>query len=237
MNASGRNPASRYVVTLTTGPCLRFESLVPSGATNSGRCANCGGVPRGFKDQNMLESVGEMVLSADDVADASDRHRPHRMPSDRSACRRERSKAKSSMSAVALVCSPYTASVNATVSRFAGHAKAQSKRLASGSAAVAFFAGQFRMSALNSHVPCVPDFSAVSGMRGGEVAVGQCLFENLPRPFCGEASSRSDCLYSSSQFSPSHFRPSKIELTRSLGVALDVGIVEAKNHGAPLCRA
>ena len=42
-NACGRKPASRYVVTLTTGPCLRLESLVPSGATSSGRCANCGG--------------------------------------------------------------------------------------------------------------------------------------------------------------------------------------------------
>src|SRR5882724_762663 len=42
MKAWGKKPASRYVVTLTTGPCLRFESLVPSGATSSGRCANFG---------------------------------------------------------------------------------------------------------------------------------------------------------------------------------------------------
>ena len=37
MKASERNPASRYVVTLTTGPWRRLESLVPSGATSSGR--------------------------------------------------------------------------------------------------------------------------------------------------------------------------------------------------------
>ena len=42
IKACGRNPASRYVVTLTTGPCLRFESFAPSGATSSGKCANCG---------------------------------------------------------------------------------------------------------------------------------------------------------------------------------------------------
>src|SRR6266481_4792311 len=40
MNACGTKPASRYVVTLTTGPCRRLESLVPSGATSSGRWAN-----------------------------------------------------------------------------------------------------------------------------------------------------------------------------------------------------
>src|SRR5262249_8345105 len=44
MKASGKNPASRYVVTLTTGPCRRLESFVPSGATKSGRWANCGDV-------------------------------------------------------------------------------------------------------------------------------------------------------------------------------------------------
>src|SRR5690348_6584296 len=43
INACGRNPPSRYVVTLTTGPWRRFESLVPSGATSSGKCANPGG--------------------------------------------------------------------------------------------------------------------------------------------------------------------------------------------------
>ena len=58
-------------MTLTTGPCLRLESLVPSGATSSGRCANCGGLgAEALEDEQVLEGVGEVVLAADDVADA-----------------------------------------------------------------------------------------------------------------------------------------------------------------------
>ena len=71
MNACGRKPPSRYVVTLNHGPVLRFESLLPSGAISSGRCANCGARRRAAsKDQHVLEGVGQMILPADDVADA-----------------------------------------------------------------------------------------------------------------------------------------------------------------------
>src|SRR5579872_5053622 len=53
--ACGRKPASRYVVTLTTGPCLRFDSLDPSGAIRSGRCAKFGGVtPKASKMSTCL---------------------------------------------------------------------------------------------------------------------------------------------------------------------------------------
>ena len=58
-------------MTLTTGPCLRLESLVPSGATSRGRCANCGGVgAEALEDEQVLEGVGEVILAANDVADA-----------------------------------------------------------------------------------------------------------------------------------------------------------------------
>ena len=68
--ACGRNPASRYVVTLTTGPCLRLDSFAPSGAINSGRCANTGGrCLRAFKDQDVLERVRQVVLASNDVRD------------------------------------------------------------------------------------------------------------------------------------------------------------------------
>ena len=59
------------MVTLTTGPCLRLDSLAPSGATSSGRWANCGGaVAEALEDEQVLEGVGEVILAADDVADA-----------------------------------------------------------------------------------------------------------------------------------------------------------------------
>jgi hypothetical protein len=47
-----------------------LESLAPSGATSNGRCANWGAGAEGFKDEQMLEGVGEVVLAADDVGDA-----------------------------------------------------------------------------------------------------------------------------------------------------------------------
>ncbi len=56
-------------------------------------------------------------------------------------------------------------------------------------------------------------FLGVASVRGREVAIGQALIEDgLVRPD-GAVSRRSDCLYSSSQLRPSHFRPSKMELT------------------------
>ena len=59
------------MVTLTTGPCLRFDSFAPSGAINSGKCANTGGcTAERFEDQHVLERVRQMILTANDVADA-----------------------------------------------------------------------------------------------------------------------------------------------------------------------
>ena len=43
---------------------------MPSGAMSSGRCAKWAIRRRGFEDQLVLEGVGEMLLAADDVADA-----------------------------------------------------------------------------------------------------------------------------------------------------------------------
>src|SRR5471030_1452003 len=70
MKACGRKPASRYVVTETTGPWRRFESLAPSGAVSNGRCANSGSNARGLENQNVLVGIREVVLAANDVADA-----------------------------------------------------------------------------------------------------------------------------------------------------------------------
>ena len=61
------------MVTLTTGPWRRLESLAPSGATSRGRWANWGGETgsaEGLENQQVLEGVGEVILAADDVADA-----------------------------------------------------------------------------------------------------------------------------------------------------------------------
>ena len=59
------------MVTLTTGPCLRFESFEPSGAISSGRCANFGSwTPQRLEDQDVLERVGQVFLAAQDVGDA-----------------------------------------------------------------------------------------------------------------------------------------------------------------------
>ena len=70
-NACGRNPASRYVVTLTTGPWRRLESLVPSGRDQQRQMRELRRLrPDRFKNQDVLERVGEMILAANDVADA-----------------------------------------------------------------------------------------------------------------------------------------------------------------------
>ena len=127
------------MVTLTTGPCLRLESLAPSGAISNGRCANFGGVDaQRLKDQHVLERVREMILAANDVGDPQigvvgagchviSRH----------AARSQQREVLDIGGGFGLRAVDHIVEAD-FVARFARHAKAQYERFASGGAAVAF---------------------------------------------------------------------------------------------------
>ena len=132
------------MVTLTTGPCLRFESLVPSGATSSGRCANCGGsAPRASKISTCLKVLVRwswprmmwLMRKIGIVGAGGQVIRRH-------AVRPQQREVFDSSATLRLRAIDAIVEARSVRSCPARHAKAQRERLAGGGAAVAFFARQ-----------------------------------------------------------------------------------------------
>ena len=114
----------------------------------------------------------------------------------------------------------------------ARHAEAQRERLAGGGAAVALLARTARACPeLKSQVPCAPDFSLLGGLRGREIAVGQAVWK-MASAIWRCSARRSDWLV---LLVPAEVEPAQAledGIERGFGVALDVGIVDAQDHGA-----
>ena len=169
----------------------------------------------GFEDQDVLEGVREMVLAADDVADPQigivgaggqviGRHAV-------GAQQREVFDVGAGFHLLAVDgifeanCLPAS---RGTRKRNAKGSPAAARRSLSSR-------DSSRIPGLNSHVPCAPDFSLSPGVRRGEVAVSESLLQRSRQPSCGESvRARTACTLRPNS-RPSHFNPSKIELTEA----------------------
>ena len=161
------------------GAVLALGELGAIGGDQQGEMGELGRLgAEGLEDEQVLEGVGEVILAADDVADARDRRRRRRRRGGRWASR---------LSAAGRSLPPRRRAWTARRRRrhevqgaalAARHAIAQGERLARGGAAVAFFAGSSRMPGLKSQAPCAEDFFV--GLRVGrrEVAIGKALGED-----------------------------------------------------------
>ena len=172
------------MVTLTTGPCLRFDSFEPSGAISNGRCANCGGLtPKRLEDQHVFEGVGEVILAADDVADAQVRvigAGGHVIG--RQSVAAQQGEVFDVGGGFRLLAVDQIVKRH-RLARFARHSVAHYERLAGGGAAVAFFARELAHRGMESQWPSMWFFSSASTCERREIAIGQPFRQNLIRQF------------------------------------------------------
>ena len=113
----------------------------------------------------------------------------------------------------------------------AGNAIAEGEGLAGGGAAVAFFAGEFAHAGVEEPGSLRGGRFAFSGVRGGEVAIGKALGEDG----FGACAVQGQAFGLLVFFVPVEAQPAQAfedGLHAGVGVALDVGVVEAQHHGA-----
>ncbi len=117
-------------------------------------------------------------------------------------------------------------------SRVARHAEAQHERLAGGGAAVAFLARHLAHSGIETargHARRI--FRISPRMRGREIAIRQAFLQDCLRHLTVQREAfRLPVLFVPTQTEPVEAVEDGIE--RGLGVALDIGVVDAQNHRA-----
>src|SRR6202040_425289 len=115
----------------------------------------------------------------------------------------------------------------------ARHAKTQSKWFSRGGAAVALGRGEVPHSGIEKPSLLRARSLAFSGMCRGKIAVGKSLLENS----FGRAAVKLDALGLLVFFVPPQVQPLqsfKNGIDGGFGVALNIGVVEAQNHGSAI---
>ncbi len=113
----------------------------------------------------------------------------------------------------------------------ARHAEAQHEWLAGGGAAVALFAGEFAHSGIEEPGAVRAGFLAIAALGEGEIAIGEALFEDR----LGDAAVQGEAVGLPVLLVPAEIEPAQAfedGIEGRLGVALDVGVVDAQDHRA-----
>jgi hypothetical protein len=185
----------------------------------------------GFEDQDMLKGVGEVVLAADDVADANvDVVGAGGEMVGGHAIAAEEGEIFDVGGGFGLRAVDSVGEMN-LVAGFARHTEAEGKRIASGGATIAFGAGKIGHAGIEEPSALGAGFFAVAGVGGGEVAVGETFFKDRPGDFAMEVEALGLLVF----LVPTEVEPAQaVEYggDGGVGVALDVGIVETEDHGA-----
>ena len=205
---------------------------MPSGATSSGRCANCGAsTPSAFEDEQVLEGVGEVILAADDVADAEIGIVDARGEViGRHSVRAQQGEVFDLVGELGLITIDAIGEVQGAAFA-AGDAIAEGERLARSGAAVAFFPGQFAHTGIAEPGALRGGLLRRRRVRGGEVAIGKAFGEDG----MGRGAVQGKAFGLLVLFVPGQTQPAQsLEdgLDAGLGVALDIGVVQAQHHGS-----
>ena len=185
----------------------------------------------GVEDQLVFEGVGEVLLAADDVGDAQ----------------------VGVVGAVGEVIGGHAVAaqqgeildIGVGLGLFAvdgiveldvafavvGHAEAQGEGFAGGGAAVAFFARKFAHAGIAEPGSVGAGFLAIAALGEGEIAVGQAFFEDG----LGHVAMQGEAVGLFVLFVPTEIEPAEAfedGIEGRVGVAADVGIVDAEDHRA-----
>ena len=185
---------------------------------------------RGFEDQHVLEGVGQVILAADDVADAQ----VHvvgaggQVVSGHAVAAQQREVLDIGGGFGLLAVDGIVETDMAQ--GVARHAEAQRERLARGGAAVAFLARKLAHPGVEEP-GCGAGALHIGGRGRGEIAIRQALLENG----FGHLPVEGQALGLLVQLIPAQVEPAQPfedGVQRRLGVALDIGIVDAQDHDA-----
>ncbi len=184
-----------------------------------------------FEDEHVLESVGEMVLPADDVADAqvgvvgagSQVIRRH-------AVGAEQREILDIGGGLGLLAVDAIGEAHGAFG-VARDAVAQGEGLARGGTAVALGGRQLAHVGVEEPRALGARARSLSGLRGSEIAIGQAFAENG----VGQLAVQGEAFRLAILLIPTQVEPAEAiedRLQRRFGIAFHVGIVDAQNHGA-----
>ncbi len=183
----------------------------------------------GLEDQHMLVRIRKMILAANDVADAQiGIVGARRQVIGRHAVGAQQRKVLDVGRGLHLLAINSVGEAH-HLPALAGHAKAQSKRLSSGGAPIAFLAGKFAHPRIEQPRPLGARSLAVSGVSGREIAVGKPFLKDGLRHLAVQISALGLFVFLvPTQAQP--LQPFKNGVDRCIGIAFHIGIVEAQNH-------
>src|SRR5215831_1835571 len=189
--------------------------------------------PGGFKDQHVFERIGQVILAANDVADPEIRIvRARCQMVSRYAVGTQQGKVFDIVRQLRLLPVDRIHKTDFPP-RVARHAIAQGKRLSCCRTAVALLARKLAHASMEQPCPLRSRPVALSRVGRGEVAVRQSLLEDVPRDLLVERQPlRLLILFVPTQAQP--LQSIGYETQGGFGVALDVGVVQAKNHRAAM---
>src|SRR5256885_13824913 len=186
---------------------------------------------RRFKDQDMLKSIREMVLAADDVANAKvGVIRARGQVIGRHAIGTQQGEVLDVGSGLQLLAVDRVAEAD-RLTALPRDAETQSKRLSGIGTAVTFFAGQLAHTRIEQPRPLRSRFFAFARVGRGEIAVSEASLKDSFRHLPVQSSTVGLLVI----LVPAQAQPLKSFKNRihgGIGIALNVSIVEAENHRA-----
>ncbi len=214
------------------GAVLALGELGAIGGDEQGEMRELGRLDaEGLEDQQVLEGVGEVILAADDVADAQIGvvDAGGEMVGGHAVRAQQREVfhlvGELGLRAVDAIGKAQGAALAAR------NAIAEGERLAGSGAAVAFFARQFAHAGIEEPGALRGGLVAVARVGRGEVAIGKALGEDG----FGLLAVQGEPFGLLVLFVPGETQPAQsLEdgLDAGVGVALDIGVVEAQHHGS-----